>query len=155
MELAGGLQGGENPTLSSWAVVRPMTRVMSEVVSIHAHRQASATTRSTSAAPTDGEGKNFAAALTDASSKRPKGEKTEKVEGRHYEKIVAGPDKGHYLNRTGNARDGEDFRIVQRGGRVFHVYDVDHDHQVFELPHDPNSVTVKASSDPAGSPPAA
>jgi hypothetical protein len=118
---------------------------MSEVVSIHAHRQASATTRSTSAAPTDGDGKNFAAALTDASSKRPQGEKTEKVEGRHYEKIVAGPDKGHYLNRTGNARDGEDFRIVQRGGRVFHVYDINHDHQVFELPHDPKSVTVKAS----------
>jgi hypothetical protein len=122
---------------------------MSEVVSIHAARHASAPARSASAAPTSGDGKNFAAALTDASSKRPKGEKTEKVEGRHYEKIVEGPDKGHYLNRTGNARDGEDFRIVQRGGRVFHVYDIDHDHQVFELPHDPNSVTVKASSDPS------
>src|SRR5262245_22229450 len=119
---------------------------MSEVVSIHAARHASATARSASAAPTSGDGKSFAAALTDAGSKRPKGEKTEKVEGRHYEKIVAGPDKGRFLNRTGNARDGEDFRIVQRGGRVFHVYDTDHDHQVFELPHDPNSVTVTASS---------
>jgi hypothetical protein len=127
---------------------------MSEVVSIHAARHASATARSASAAPTSGDGKDFAAALTDA-SKRPKGEKTEKVEGRHYEKIVAGPDKGRYLNRTGNARDGEDFRIVQRGGRVFHVYDIDHDHQVFELPHDPNSVTVKASSDAGGHSPAA
>ena len=111
--------------------------------------------RSTAAAPTSGDGKSFKTALTDAGSKRPKGEKSEKVDGRHYEKIVAGPDKGRYLNRTGNARDGEDFRIIQRGGRVFHVYDSDHEHQVFELPHDPNSVTVKASSDPGGTSPAA
>jgi hypothetical protein len=130
---------------------------MSEVVSIHAARSASAATRSASSAPTSGDGKSFKAALSDASeagSKRPKGEKTEKVAGRHYEKITAGPDKGHYLNRTGNARDGEDFRIVQRGGRVFHVYDIDNDHQVFELPHDPKSVTVKAS-ETGGTTPAA
>jgi hypothetical protein len=126
---------------------------MSEVVSIHAAPSAAATKSSTSAARSDSDGKSFSAALADA-SKRPKGEKTEKVAGRHYEKIVAGPDKGRYLNRTGNARDGEDFRIVQRGGRVFHVYDIDHDHQVFELPHDPKSVTVKAS-DTGGSAPAA
>jgi hypothetical protein len=118
---------------------------MSEVTSIHAARSASTTARSASAAPTPGDGRSFTAALSDA-AKRPEGEKTEKVAGRHYEKIVAGPDKGHYLNRTGNARDGEDFRIVQRGGRVFHVYDINHEHQVFELPHDPSSVTVKASS---------
>lgn len=118
---------------------------MSEVSSIHAARSASTIARSASAAPTTGDGASFAAALSDA-GKRPEGEKTEKVAGRHYEKIVAGPDKGRYLNRTGNARDGEDFRIVQRGGRVFHVYDVNHEHQVFELPHDPSSVTVKASS---------
>ena len=68
-----------------------------------------------------GPGEGFKAALADA-SKRPAGEKTEKVAGHHYEKIVAGPDKGHYLNRTGNPRDGEDFQIVQRGGRTFHVY---------------------------------
>jgi hypothetical protein len=122
---------------------------MSEVISIHAARSASAKP-SSAAAPTSGEGKSFSAALTDA-GKRPKGEKTETVDGRHYEKIVAGPDKGRYLNRTGNARDGEDFRIVQRGGRTFHVYDIAHDHRVFELPHDPKSVTVKAS-ETGGSP---
>jgi hypothetical protein len=130
---------------------------MSEVISIHAARSASAATRSASSAQTSDDGNSFKAALSDASetkTKRPEGEKTEKVTGRHYEKIVAGPDKGRYLNRTGNARDGEDFRIVQRGGRVFHVYDVNHDHQVFELPHDPKSVTVKAS-ETGGSTPAA
>jgi hypothetical protein len=125
---------------------------MSNVVSIHSARSASTTTSSTAAAPTSGDGKAFKAALADA-SKRPVGEKTEKVAGHHYEKIVAGPDKGHYLNRTGNPRDGEDFQIVQRGGRTFHVYDTGKDHKVYELPHDPKSVTVKVPD--AGGTPAA
>jgi hypothetical protein len=106
---------------------------MSEVVSIHAARSATAARGSTHASsPADGNG--FKAALAEART-RPKGEKTEKVSGHHYEKIVAGPDKGEYLNRTGNARDGEAFRIVQRGGRTFHVYGSGEDHKVFELPH--------------------
>jgi hypothetical protein len=125
---------------------------MSNVVSIHAARSASAQTQSAAAAPTSANGgQEFKAALADA-SKRPEGEKTEKVKGHHYEKITAGPDKGRYLNDTGNARDGEDFRIVQRGGRTFHVYDIGKDHQVFELPHDSQSVTVKASTDSGGTP---
>jgi hypothetical protein len=125
---------------------------MSEVVSIHSARSASAVTPSASTAPTSGDGKSFSAALSDA-SKRPTGEKTAKVDGRHYDKITAGPDKGHFLNRTGNARDGEDFRIVQRGGRTFHVYDSNDGHKVFELPH-AKSVTAK-SSETGGSTPAA
>ena len=125
---------------------------MSNVVSIHSARSASTATPSTAAAPTSGDGKAFKAALADA-SKRPAGEKTEKVAGHHYEKIVAGPDKGHYINRTGNPRDGEDFQIVQRGGRTFHVYDTAKDHKVYELPHDPKSVTVKVPD--AGGTPAA
>ena len=125
---------------------------MSNVVSIHSARSASAATPSTAAAPTSVDGKGFSAALADA-SKRPAGEKTEKVEGHHYEKIVAGADKGHFINRTGNPRDGEDFQIVQRGGRTFHVYDTGKDHKVYELPHDPKSVTVKVPD--AGGTPAA
>ena len=104
---------------------------MSEVVSIHSARSASAKRDSTPASSAES-GNGFKAALADASS-RPNGEKTEKVTGHHYEKIVAGPDKGEYLNRTGNARDGEAFRIVQRGGRTFHVYGPVEDN-VFELP---------------------
>jgi hypothetical protein len=111
----------------------PITKAMSEVVSIHAARSASVKRGSTHASSDEG-GTGFKAALADASS-RPKDEKTEKVSGHHYEKIVAGPDKGEYLNRTGNARDGEAFRIVQRGGRTFHVYDSGKDQKVFELPH--------------------
>ena len=113
---------------------------MSNVVSIHSARSASAATPSTAAAPTSVDGKGFTAALADA-SKRPAGEKTEKVSGHHYEQIVAGPDKGHFINRTGNTRDGEDFQIVQRGGRTFHVYGTAKDHKVYELPHASKAAT--------------
>ena len=123
---------------------------MSNVVSIHSARTASTVTRSTAAAPTSGDQTRFTAALADA-SKRPKGEKTEKVAGHHYEKIVAGADKGHFINRTGNARDGEDFQIVQRGGRTFHVYDSAKDHTVYELPHAAKAATGKGS-DSGGTP---
>jgi hypothetical protein len=37
--------------------------------------------------------------------------------------------------RSGNAEDGEAFRIVQRGGRTFHVYGSDEDRKVHERPH--------------------
>ena len=110
-----------------------MTWRMSEVVSIHAARSATADRGTTHASP-QADGNSFSAALADARS-RPKGEKTEKVAGHKYDKIVAGPDKDEYLNRTGNARDGEAFRIVQRGGRTFHVYASGEDHKVFELPY--------------------
>lgn len=123
---------------------------MSNVVSIHSARSASTTTSSTAAAPTSGDGEAFKAALADA-SKRPAAEKTEKVAGHHYEKIVAGPDKGHFINRTGSARDGEDFQIVQRGGRTFHVYGTGTDHKVYELPNASKKATGTAP-DTGGTP---
>src|SRR4051812_39390391 len=123
---------------------------MSNVVSILSARSASAVPPSTAAAPTSGDSKGFTAALADA-SKRPAGEKTEKVSGHHYEQIVAGPDKGHFINRTGNTRDGEDFQIVQRGGRTFHVYGTGADHKVYELPHASKKATGTAS-DTGGTP---
>ncbi len=123
---------------------------MSNVVSIFSARTASAVTPSTAAAPTSGDDKGFSAALADA-SKRPADEKTEKVAGHHYEKIVAGQDKGHFINRTGSPRDGEDFQIVQRGGRTFHVYGTGADHKVYELPHASKKATGTAS-DTGGTP---
>ena len=111
---------------------------MSNVVSILS--APSASTPSTAAAPISDLGEGFKAALADA-SKRPADEKTEKVAGHHYEKIVAGPDKGHFINRTGSARNGEDFQIVQRGGRTFHVYGTGADHKVYELPHASKAAT--------------
>ena len=122
---------------------------MSEVVSIHSARSATAD-RGTTHASSPADGTSFSAALADARS-RPKGEKTEKVTGHHYDKIVAGPDKGQYLNRTGNTREGEAFRIVQRGGRTFHVYDTAKDHKVYELPHAAKAATGKVP-DPGGTP---
>jgi hypothetical protein len=93
---------------------------MSEVTSIHAARSASTAARSANTASHCADGKSFSAALADA-RRRPKGERTE------------------YLNRTGHAGDGEAFRIVQRGGRTFHVYGSGEDHKVFELPNDMTS----------------
>ena len=124
---------------------------MSNVVSILSAPSAStAITPSTAAASASGLGEGFKAALADA-SKRPADEKTEKVAGHHYEKIVAGPDKGHFINRTGSTRDGEDFQIVQRGGRTFHVYGTGADHKVYELPHASKKATGTAS-DTGGTP---
>lgn len=105
---------------------------MSDVVSIHSARTASTVTPSTAAAPTSGEQTRFSAAPADA-SKRPEGE------------------KGHFINRTGNPRDSEDFQIVQRGGRTFHVYDSAKDHTVYELPHAAKAATGK-ESDSGGTP---
>jgi hypothetical protein len=123
---------------------------MSNVVSIHSARTASTDTRGTAAAPASGDQTRLSAALAD-SGKRPEGERTEKVAGHRYEKIVAGADKGHFVNRTGNPRDREDFQIVQRGGRTFHVYDSAKDHTVYELPHAAKAATGKGS-DSGGTP---
>jgi hypothetical protein len=123
---------------------------MSNVIPILSARSASSAIPSPAAAPVSDLGEGFKAALADA-SKRPAGEKTEKVAGHHYEKIVAGPDKGQFINRTGSPRDGEGFQIVQRGGRIFHVYDTGADHKVYELPHASKKATGTAS-DPGGTP---
>jgi hypothetical protein len=123
---------------------------MSNVVSILSAPSASTATPSTAAASISDLGKGFKAALADA-GKRPADEKTEKVAGHHYEKIVAGPEKGHFINRTGSTRDGEGFQIVQRGGRTFHVYDTGTDHKVYELPHASKKATGTAP-DTGGTP---
>ena len=125
---------------------------MSEVSSIQSGSGASSNGAAGTAKTNASGGSTFAAALSEA-KKRPTGEKTEKVAGHHYEKIVAGADKGHFINRTGNPRTGEDFQIVQRGGRTFHVYDTAKDHKVYELPHAAKAATGKVPD--AGGTPAA
>jgi hypothetical protein len=123
---------------------------MSNVVSILSAPSASNVAPSTAAAPISDLGEGFKAALADA-AERPAGETTEKVTGHHYDKIVAGPDNGHFINRTGSARDGEDFQIVQRGGRTFHVYGAGTDRKVYELPHASKKATG-TTSDTGGTP---
>ncbi len=102
------------------------------------------------AAPVSGSGRtakptgsaSFAEALSAHSSvkrkqaeapKAPAGEKTEAVEGHSYQAIVSGPRNGMQLNKSGNARDGQAFMIVEREGRRFHVYGSGADRQVFEI----------------------
>jgi hypothetical protein len=119
---------------------------MSEVPSIQTGNGAASTDGTSSPKVSSSGGTAFAAALS-AAKKRPTGEKTEKVAGHQYEKIVAGADKGRYLNKTGNARDGEDFAIVKRDGRTYHVYDIDGKHEAFMLPNGGSkSVTVKTDT---------
>jgi hypothetical protein len=63
----------------------------------------------------------------------PKSEKTEAVKGHAYSEITAGPRNGMFLNETDNARSGQAFLIVNRGGREFHVYGTGADRAVFEV----------------------
>jgi hypothetical protein len=49
-------------------------------------------------------------------------ETLKKVDGHKYAKIVSGERKGQYVNQSGNARDGDAFRLVQRNGHEFHIY---------------------------------
>ena len=57
-----------------------------------------------------------------------------KVTGHDYAKVTNGDRKGMYVNQSGNARDGEAFKLVVRDGHEFHVYGEGKDRKVFELP---------------------
>ncbi len=73
---------------------------------------------------------NAAATKPGSSTPAARTEKYEAVPGERYEEIVSGPRNGMYVNRSGNARDGEAFVMVNRGGREFHVYGTGADRQV-------------------------
>jgi len=45
-----------------------------------------------------------------------------KVSGHKYAKVTDGPRKGMYVNQSGNDRDGQAFKLVERGGHEYHVY---------------------------------
>jgi hypothetical protein len=49
-------------------------------------------------------------------------ETLDKVSGHKYAKITNGVRKGEFVNQSGNARNGEAFKLVERGGFEFHVY---------------------------------
>ena len=49
-------------------------------------------------------------------------ETLKKVDGHRYARITDGERKGMYVNQSGNDRDGEAFKLVQRGGHEYHVY---------------------------------
>jgi len=49
-------------------------------------------------------------------------ETLKKVDGHRYAKVSDGPRKGEFVNQSGNDRDGQAFRLVERGGHEYHVY---------------------------------
>ena len=49
-------------------------------------------------------------------------ETLDKVAGHKYAEIKNGDRKGMFVNQSGNARDGDAFKLVERDGRSFHIY---------------------------------
>jgi hypothetical protein len=104
---------------------------------------ASAATTSSSAATSEtAERKTGAEAAKNVT--RAANEKTRPVEGKLYEEIVSGPRKGMFINRSGNARDGEAFVLVEKEGRDVHIYGSGKDRETVVMWHndDPSAVKV-------------
>ncbi len=89
-------------------------------------------------APAKTSGASFAAKLAGAMepTSTPKAETTRKVPGHSYEEIVSGPRNGMFINRSGNARDGEAFTIVKRKDHELHVYGTGKDREVVVAPRE-------------------
>jgi hypothetical protein len=45
-----------------------------------------------------------------------------KVSGHKYAKVTSGSHKGEFVNQSGNDRDGQLFKMVERNGHEYHVY---------------------------------
>jgi hypothetical protein len=94
-----------------------------------------------------GAGTAFAAKLAAASSTKSedaageakakaKGETTRKVDGKPLLEVTSGPRNGMFINKTGNARDGEAFALIRRTDHDLHVYGTGKDRRVIVVPHD-------------------
>jgi hypothetical protein len=62
-------------------------------------------------------------------------EKTRAVDGKPYVEIVSGPRNGMFINRSGNARDGEAFVLVKKDGRDVHIYGTGKDRETVVVWH--------------------
>ena len=71
-------------------------------------------------------------------------ETTTPVEDKPYERILSGPRKGMYINRSGNGRNGEAFVLVEKPGRDVHVYGTGKDRETVVMWH------ADAATPPAG-----
>jgi hypothetical protein len=84
---------------------------------------------------------HLASASTKASSsdststKTPKGEKTQAVDGHSYSEVIAGPRNGMFINHSGNKREGQAFARVLRDGREFHIYGSGKNRVICEVKH--------------------
>ena len=89
---------------------------------------ASATTKATASS-------SSAVNNVSTSTKVPKGEKTEHVNGHSYDEVTAGPRDGMFINRSGNKRDAQAFALVKRDGREFHIYGTGKNRVIVEVKH--------------------
>jgi hypothetical protein len=59
--------------------------------------------------------------------------KLQPIKGHAFSKVL-GEQEARYVNRSGNARDGQEFTRVWRDGRCFHVYGEGAERTVVRLP---------------------
>ena len=57
-----------------------------------------------------------------------------KVAGHSYARVTEGEKKGQYVNQSGNARDGDTFKLVKRDGFEYHVYGTGADRTIVRVP---------------------
>jgi hypothetical protein len=103
-------------------VINPMRVDTSLLDGINAANAA----KSTSSLKSTGTTTSFSSALKSASDK----ETTKAVPGTNYHEILTGPRAGMYLNKSGNARDGEAFVLVKHDGKEDHIYGTGKDRKV-------------------------
>lgn len=95
---------------------------------------ATAPAATTAAAQATAAKSTFAERFAEAEKALRKGEQLEKVKGHQYGRVEGGARDGRYLNLSGNSRNGEAFRLVERGGHSYHVYGTGSDRVVVRLP---------------------
>jgi len=85
-----------------------------------------------------------------AATEPAKGERSKAVEGRGYADILSGPRDHLFLNTSGNARDGEAFRLVKRNGVELHIYGTGEDRRVVALKARDQDTETTESSESTG-----
>jgi hypothetical protein len=88
---------------------------------------------------------SFSSALKSAAEK----ETTKAVPGKSYHEIMTGPRAGMYLNKSGNARDGEAFVLVKHDGREDHIYGTGKDRKVVSSGVEKSSTSTDTDTDTA------
>lgn len=76
-------------------------------------------------------------------------ERHEQVAGHRYVRVTAGVREGSYVNTSGNARHGEAFALVERGGRTFHVYGEGADRRIVEIRRATRDPAAPTAADPS------
>ena len=98
--------------------------------------------KSSSSLKSTGTTTSFSSALKSAEDK----ETTKAVPGTNYHEILTGPRAGMYLNKSGNARDGEAFILVKHDGKEDHIYGTGKDRKVVSSNSEKTPSTDGASS---------